>query len=228
MNLNLFKQKPKTPQDLVKHLKDAIQRIDGSDKRKAAEDVSRYLVMIKNILYGEDDHDPNPDLVAQLSQEVYKTNLLQLMILNIQKFEFEAKKDVAQIFNNLLKRHIGSRFPTVEYLSTHEDILFYLLKGYEQTEIALNCGSILRECVRHEALAKTILYSKQFYCLFEYIEMSTFDVASDAFASFKETLAKHKQMVAEFLETNYDNFFEHYQKLLQSGNYVTKRQSLKV
>lgn len=34
--------------------------------------------------------------------------------------------------------------------------------------------------------------------------MSTFDIASDAFASFKEILTKHKQVVAEFLEANYD------------------------
>lgn len=34
--------------------------------------------------------------------------------------------------------------------------------------------------------------------------MSTFDIASDAFASFKEILTKHKQMVAEFLDANYD------------------------
>lgn len=34
--------------------------------------------------------------------------------------------------------------------------------------------------------------------------MSTFDIASDAFASFKEILTKHKPMVADFLELNYD------------------------
>jgi len=35
-------------------------------------------------------------------------------------------------------------------------------------------------------------------------------------------------LVAEFLERNYDVFFEKYTQLLQSTNYVTKRQSLKV
>lgn len=63
---------------------------------------------------------------------------------------------------------------------------------------------ILRECLRNEALAKIILYSPQFYLFFDYVEMSTFDIASDAFASFKEILTKHKQVVAEFLEANYD------------------------
>ena len=56
---------------------------------------------------------------------------------------------------------------------------------YESSEIALNCGVILRECVRHEPLAKIILYSDQFFNFFSYVEMSTFDVASDAFATFR-------------------------------------------
>jgi calcium binding protein 39 len=34
--------------------------------------------------------------------------------------------------------------------------------------------------------------------------------------------------VATFLENNYEEFFEHYDKLLHSENYVTKRQSLKL
>lgn len=75
---------------------------------------------------------------------------------------------------------------------------------YEHPDIALNCGLILRECLRHEALAKIYLYSPDFYLFFEYVEMSTFDIASDAFASFKELLTRHKQLVAQFLETNYD------------------------
>ncbi|EIE84747.1 calcium-binding protein 39 [Rhizopus delemar RA 99-880] len=173
MNFNIFKTKQKTPHDIVKHVKDAIHKLDGQDKRKA-------------------------------------------------------KKDVAQIFNNLLRRQIGSRWPTVEHICGREDILFNLLRGYEQPEVALNCGLILRECIRHEALAKIILYSGKFYQFFEYVEMSTFDIASDAFASFKEILTRHKQMVADFLELNYDDFFEHYRRLLQSENYVTKRQSLKL
>lgn len=45
---------------------------------------------------------------------------------------------------------------------------------------------------------------------------------------FQELLTKHKMLCAEFLENNYDKVFQNYQKLLNSENYVTKRQSLKV
>lgn len=51
--------------------------------------------------------------------------------------------------------------------------------------MALNCGIMLRECIRHEPLAKIVLQSKEFHNFFDYVEMSTFDIASDAFATFK-------------------------------------------
>ena len=56
---------------------------------------------------------------------------------------------------------------------------------YENPEIALNCGTMLRECIRHELLAKMILNGRHFCKFFGYVEMSTFDIASDAFSSFR-------------------------------------------
>jgi calcium binding protein 39 len=71
----------------------------------------------------------------------------------------------------------------------------------------LNCGLILRECIRNEPLAKVMLNSHKFYQFFDFVEMSTFDIASDAFATFKDMLTKHKQMVADYLEVNYDEVY---------------------
>lgn len=68
---------------------------------------------------------------------------------------------------------------------------------YESPEIALNCGIMLRECIRHEPLAKITLWSEQFYDFFRYVEMSTFDIASDAFATFKVSGLSHSAVVAE-------------------------------
>lgn len=61
----------------------------------------------------------------------------------------------------------------------------YLPFRYETPQVALNCGIMLRECIRHEPLAKIVLQSDHFHSFFNYVEMSTFDIASDAFATFK-------------------------------------------
>lgn len=202
-----------------------------TDKKalKAQEDVSRHLQQIKNLLYGTNDQEAQTDIaVASLAQEIYNTRVLILLINNLSKIEFEAKKDVAQIFNNILRRQIGTRSPTVEYICTRPEILFDLIRGYDKHDIALVCGSMLRECARHEALAKIMINSDHFYEFFTFVEGSTFDIASDAFSTFKELLTRHKSVCADFLDANYERFFEKYERLLRSDNYVTKRQSLKL
>jgi calcium binding protein 39 len=75
--------------------------------------------------------------------------------------------------------------------------------SYDNADIALTCGLMLRECIRHEALSRYVLMSDLFYRFFEYVEVANFDVASDAFATFKDLLVLHKQMSASFLEANY-------------------------
>lgn len=37
-----------------------------------------------------------------------------------------------------------------------------------------------------------------------YIETTTFGISCDAYANLKETLTRHKTMVAEYLDKNYD------------------------
>ncbi|KIJ49191.1 hypothetical protein M422DRAFT_28163 [Sphaerobolus stellatus SS14] len=229
--MNFFKTKPRTPAELVRGLKDALGKMDvgppGSEsRRRANEDVSKNLAQLKGMLYG--DGDPSPEALAQLSQETYNSDLLHLLITSIAKLEFESRKDVVHVFNNLLRRQIGSRWPTVEYLCKRPDVIFDTLRGYENEDVALNTGMILKEMLRHEPLCKILLYSDQFYNFPHYIEERTFGISCDAFANFKETLTRHKPMVAEYLEKNYDRFFNSYTALLLSTNYVTKRQSLKL
>ncbi|EDW34778.1 GL12722 [Drosophila persimilis] len=230
----LFGKSQKSPVELVKSLKEAINALESGDRKveKAQEDCSKNLVSIKNMLYGSSDTEPPADyVVAQLSQELYNSNLLLLLIQNLHRIDFEGKKHVALIFNNVLRRQIGTRSPTVEYICTKPEILFTLMGGYEDAhpEIALNSGTMLRECARYEALAKIMIHSDEFFKFFRYVEVSTFDIASDAFSTFKELLTRHKLLCAEFLDANYDKFFsQHYQRLLNSENYVTRRQSLKL
>ncbi|KAE9390086.1 Mo25-like protein [Gymnopus androsaceus JB14] len=145
-------------QTLLRGLRDAIPRLEsgppGSEtRRRANEEISKNLQQIKALLYG--DGDPLPEVIAQLAQETYTTDLLHLLVQNI--------VHVVQIFNNLLRRQIGTRWPTVEYLSGKPEVVFSTLAGYENEEIALNTGMILKEMLRHEQLAKILLYSDKFY-----------------------------------------------------------------
>lgn len=108
-------------------------------------------------------------------------------------------------------------------------VLEKLVYGYHNADIALNCGIILRDAARdHEAIVKQLLSSPCFNLFFDLVELVNFDVCSDAFQTFKELLTTHKEVAAKFLSDNYANFFSRYTVLLQSGNYVTRRLSLKL
>jgi hypothetical protein len=88
--MSFWKSKAKTPAELVKCLKDTIPKLDHQgEKKKVNEEISKTLVLTKGILYGEIDADPSPELVAQLSQEIYNNDILPLLIQYIGKFEFE-------------------------------------------------------------------------------------------------------------------------------------------
>lgn len=43
------------------------------------------------LLISRAENDPQPEIIAQLSQEVYANDILQLLVLHIWRFEFEVR-----------------------------------------------------------------------------------------------------------------------------------------
>jgi len=108
---------------------------------------------------------------------------------------------------------------------------------------------MLREALKHPAFAQCVagvacalpvahwltnlcgrylLSSPVFYELLAFTDVQTFEVASDAFLTFKELLTRHAGLASAFLLLHSDAFFKAYNNtLLASTNYVTRRQSLK-
>eukprot|EP00730_Choanoeca_flexa_P002095 TRINITY_DN10910_c0_g1_i4.p1 TRINITY_DN10910_c0_g1~~TRINITY_DN10910_c0_g1_i4.p1 ORF type:complete len:324 (+),score=133.94 TRINITY_DN10910_c0_g1_i4:118-1089(+) len=221
---------PKKPVDLVKRAGELVENLEGN--RKNMDEFNKTLAAMKVILFGAgNEGDAEAVGAGQLAMEMYNNDLLMGFVMHIKDMDFEGRKDTIKIFNKVLRRQVGEdRMPTVDYvIRTKPEILTELCRGYESPDIAMSTGMMLRECIKHEPLAKIVLLSEElFYPFFGYVQMSQFDLAADAFASFKDLLTKHKILAAKFLEDNYDKFMTEYDKLLNSENYVTKRQSLKL
>jgi len=49
-----------------------------------------------------------------------------------------------------------------------------------------------------------VVSKELFYKFFDYVQISQFDIAADAFATLKDLLTKHKVICSEFLDKNYD------------------------
>ncbi|KAL5987985.1 hypothetical protein ACLOJK_035748 [Asimina triloba] len=231
----LFKSKPKTPAELVRLTRELLVYFDnGSDTREAKReekmaDLSKLIRELKSILYGNSESEPVTEACAQLTQEFFKGNTLRLLIVCLPKLNLEARKDATQIVANLQRQQIQSRLIACDYLEANKDLLDVLISGYENMDIALHYGAMLRECIRHQSIARYVLDSEHMKKFFDYIQLPNFDIASDASATFKELLTRHKSTVAEFLTKNYDWFFEEFNsKLLESQNYITRRQAVKL
>lgn len=240
--LGFYKQKPKGPVELVKLLKYTLTKYNsavtaGKDYKylhKLSGDFSKPISLLKvQVLQSEEDVAARGDYDLQmfLIREIYENDLLGILCREIEKFPFETRKEAVIIFNSLLRRQIPpNRQIVAEHIrDSKRDLLVDLLKGYDKNENTLHYGLMLRECIKYEFLTEIILNLPEFDRLFAYIQLPTFDVSSDAFATFKDLLTRHKTLVAEHLPGNYERIFKNIiNSLLVSENYVTKRQSLKL
>ncbi|OVA09264.1 Mo25-like [Macleaya cordata] len=231
----LFKSKPRTPAELVRQTRDLLIFADiNSTSREAKREekmaeLSKLIRELKCILYGNSESEPVSEACAQLTQEFFKANTLRLLIICLPKLNLEARKDATQVVANLQRQQVHSRLIASDYLEANKDLMDILISGYEDTDLALHYGAMLRECIRHQTIARYVLESEHMKKFFDFIQLPNFDIASDASATFKELLTRHKSTVAEFLTKNYDWFFAEYNsKLLESPNYITRRQAIKL
>ena len=128
------------------------------------------------------------------------------------------------------------------YILTYTNIYSYihvypierLIGGYANPDSALNCGSMLRECIRYDDLAIQLLHSPCLWYFFDnYVHLRNFEVASDSFNTLRDLLTtpRNKLISSEFLGQNYDSVMLHYEvsvcivrvyiwDVLQCGVYV--------
>lgn len=102
----------------------------------------------------------------------------------------------------------------VSYMNDHFSIILKIVEGYSNPDIALNSGTMLRECIRYEELTRRLLHSEQLWLFFDsFVHLPNFDVASDAFNTLRDILAspRNKHISAEFLTERYDIVFTKYE-----------------
>lgn len=223
------KLKLKSPQELVQRTQQAFARLPyETNPDRIVEDLGKYLNAMKLLMFGDENASATKETALTIAYETCKTDLLTLMARWLPVLQFEARKDAAQLFGAVVRLENKGEQPGVQFVSRHPECLETLFNGYNNPEIALNCGSMLRDCIRNEELARQLLHSDMFPDFFKRVEVSNFEIASDAFTTFRDLLTRHKAMVARYFTDNYDEFFQLYTNLLKSENYVTRRQSLKL
>lgn len=235
-NLGPKKSKPKTPSELIAKALSALEHITTAsgdkDFERASKECTEHLGLIKLNLLGPDGDRPDDDSVkTETVEALLGTDIVSLMVTQLARLDFETRKDVVAAFVSLCKFHAADDgCPGLDHLRARHHVVEALFKGYDHnhTAIALSCGTMLRYTFRDEGIVRAVLESDMLVQFFDRIQNPSFEIASDAFNSFEKLLKSHEALVAEFLQTHYEVFFEHYEDLLRSSNYVTRRQSTKL
>uniref|UniRef100_A0A0D9VU84 Calcium-binding protein 39 n=1 Tax=Leersia perrieri TaxID=77586 RepID=A0A0D9VU84_9ORYZ len=219
--------RPSTPEEVVRSIKDSFHALHTKTGAKALEEVEKNLSSLRQMLSGDGEAEPNHEQVLQITLEICKEDVLSLFVQNLPSLGWGVRKDLVHCWCILLRQKVDESYCCVKYIENHLELLDFLVGCYKNLDVALNCGNMLRECLKYPALTKCILESSSFELFFEYVELPNFDIASDALNTFKDLLTKHETVVSEFLSSHYEQFFELYTRLLTSTNYVTRRQSVK-
>lgn len=239
----LFRNKPRPPGEIVRQTRDLIALSETTDYEEQTTtttkhskrlgifpEICRNIRDLKSILYGNSEAEPVAEACLSLTQEFFREDTLRPLIKSLPKLDLEARKDATQIVANLQKQQVGSRLVASEYLESNLDVIDTLVEGIGRDHhLALHYTGMLKECVRHQVVAKYILESKNLERFFDYVQLPYFDVATDASKIFRELLTRHKSTVSEYLSKNYEWFFAEYNtRLLEKGSYFTKRQASKL
>lgn len=213
------------------------------DIEKINADTAKYLAEVKRVLAKPSENEQatftNEYIHALMEQfTVKRPELIFNMIHALEYVSFEQKKEISHIVGALLRRNEGQSQSSMNIVMSHvlerKQILDHLVKNYQsqKNDVALNSGQILRECIKNEELAKLVI-EQHHLAFFDYANLASFDILSDAFSTFRDLMTRHKHMVKSFLEADYNsnegNFLRSYNnRLIKSENYVTKRQSIKL
>ncbi|KAI3789434.1 hypothetical protein L2E82_02229 [Cichorium intybus] len=230
----LFKTKPRTPVELVQHLRHLLPYtasnpdVRKSKRREKVSELRKVIHEMRTVLYGSERSEPLEEPCSKLTLEFFREDTLRMLLASLPNLDPGTRQDVTHVLANLQRQRPNGRYIASEYLERNSDVLDMLLPGTDDSELAISYGAILRECIRHQVAAKYILESDHIKKFFRYIQDPSFDIASDAAATFRELLTRHKSTVAEFLSKNYEWFFQEYNTLLQSPNYITRRNAVKL
>ncbi|RMZ91698.1 hypothetical protein DV736_g1074, partial [Chaetothyriales sp. CBS 134916] len=254
------KGRQKQPAEIAKALKELLPKLwESPVSPKIEEDAAKLMAQMKLIVQGTPEVDCSPEQVHQLVSCIIHEDLLYELARSIRLLPFEARKDAQIIFSHILRWRPANSSPqsepsAVSYLvRDRPEIIVELCWGYNDAKSSMPCGTILRHALQFDTIAAVVLYDEStrgqkavrlkevdvsrqqtgngvFWNFFQWINKGSFEVSADAFTTFREILTKHKNLVSQYLATNYDMFFSQYYNpiLLLSQSYVTKRQSIKL
>lgn len=162
---------------------------------------------------------------AELLQGLLALDLPATMLAELPNLDFEVQKTIIRLFHKMVQ--VGAE-AVFDYVRSHKQVLQLLLDGCGNAEVALHCHMMLCSCTLHSELVVCMLDAGFATELLKLARHESFDISADAFSSLRALLLTHKREGAAHLEAHFKEFFVPYNEMLQTEDYVTKRQALRL
>lgn len=149
----------------------------------------------------------------------------------LKTISFESRKIVVVLFTLFCEEAV-LEFGQVALKPRATELVTELVVAMKDDDLLLPAGAALRASCRYDYVT-AVIFNPDFALLDMFfthflIGAGSVELAVDPYRTFSSVLMTHKQQTLTFLEENYDAFFERFNVLLVSDNYVARRQSLKL
>lgn len=167
--------------------------------------------------------------VQLLVKELLEVELITDGIEHLDKLSFNTGNDMVDIVNKFIRE--VEEADLVQYLVDHSDLFEILVTGFESSTKAAQYAMILTELFKGSPRVCWLFLNEHgdlMDAFFEYMKSKEFQKSSDALTCFRVLLTKHPTVSSQYLQKEYEPFFEKMGALVDSENYITKRQSLRM
>lgn len=206
---------PAQVEELAKTLSQMKQILQGTGTPWRFPTLSRAILGLMSLNPSHAETEATPEQQLQLVTGAIEEDLPLQLATNLWRLPFESRKDTQVILSAIFRfRPANSALKTdpvaMSWVVNHRpQVLIELCKAYEHKESATAAGSVLREMLKHQAAAAVILFDDGeeqgssfkgiggidedrqqsgngvFWRFFEWIDKSSFEVAADAFTTFR-------------------------------------------
>ncbi|EAY07903.1 hypothetical protein TVAG_064500 [Trichomonas vaginalis G3] len=215
-------------------VKKAMDGLAGFRETTFAEDKAQYLEIISknfgrmtDILYKKIDGEEASSKSLQLINEIAATNFILDGILILSNLPVEHRRQFTMIFTGAVAYKNNGESPLVKYIEQDPDIIDTIIHLYNNPELAITAGEMLRVCATYESLTKQILSKSSVNQLFKFFTVPLFDVAADSFSLFREILLS-SPIAKQYIRDNYDFIVEKLNQFSEKSHYASSLQSLRL
>lgn len=174
-----------------------------------------FTLMMKNI------HNSDDTISQYVKVFINKPYILDLLISSLLQVDLESKNKIVHLFCTVLHDPYGRYF-----VHSYPLIIYDLFDKYNDPNIGVHVGHIIGVCFQYETMVRIVYYSPLLYVLMDCVLHENIEICSSALMNLRDILKGFPNLTKNYLLDNHHTFFNRYNRILRSSNYIVRRLSI--